>query len=66
MNSQTEQTFATLELLLEEQIICRLPCNHTSIWEPFLWDFSIEGNLLDAVSLLKNEEWIQFIILIIL
>lgn len=60
MNPQTEQIFATLELLLEEQIICRLPYNHTSNWEPFLWDFFIQGNSLDVFSLLKNEGWIQF------
>lgn len=59
MHQQTKQIFATIELLLEEQIICRLPCNHTSNWEPFLLDVSIQGSSLDVFSLLKNEGWIQ-------
>lgn len=58
MHPTTEQLLATLEVLLEEKLICRLPSNKTSSWLPFVWNSSqkVEFN---AINLLRSEGWIQ-------
>ena len=52
MNPSTIQTLATLEVLLQEEIICRLPYNHTSEWEPFHWESSVKGEFNFSISTL--------------
>jgi hypothetical protein len=44
MNPSTTKILATLEFLLQKEIICRLPSNHTSEWKPFYWESSVKGN----------------------
>ncbi|MBW4511060.1 MAG: nuclease A inhibitor family protein [Scytonematopsis contorta HA4267-MV1] len=58
MHQKTEKILATLEVLLEDEIIFRLPYNHTSIWETFIW-CSREKGEFNLLSLLANEDWIQ-------
>ncbi|BAZ11926.1 hypothetical protein NIES4071_37540 [Calothrix sp. NIES-4071] len=58
MDIQTEQLLGTIEVLLEERLICRLPCNETSEWKPFVWDSDEKGEL-NTISLLKIEGWIK-------
>ena len=58
MHIQTEQLLGTIEVLLEEELICILPYNQTSQWKPFVWDSEEKGEL-SAISLLKSEGWIK-------
>ena len=58
MNSSTTQTLATLEVILQEEIICRLPYNHTSEWEPFCWESSVKGEF-NLISLLYSQGWMK-------
>lgn len=43
MKPETEQIFATLEVLLENKLLCLLPYNDASYWQPFLWDSAEKG-----------------------
>ncbi|AFY57662.1 hypothetical protein Riv7116_5279 [Rivularia sp. PCC 7116] len=58
MNPSTTQILATLEVLLQEEIICRLPSNHTSEWQPFYWESSVKGNF-HFISLLYSQGWMK-------
>ena len=58
MNPLTTQLLASLEVLLQEEIECRLPNNHSSDWEPFYWDFLIKGEF-NPISLLYSQGWMR-------
>lgn len=58
MQPETEQILATLELLLENELLCLLPYNHASYWQPFLWD-SAETGEFNLLNLLQAEGWMH-------
>ena len=58
MNPSTTQLLATLEVLLQEEIICRLRFNHTSEWKPFYWESSVKGEF-NPISLLYSQGWMR-------
>ena len=58
MQPETEQILATLELLLENELLCLLPYNHASYWQPFLWN-SAETGEFNLLNLLQTEGWMQ-------
>ena len=58
MNPLTTQLLASLEVLLQEEIECRLPNNHTSDWQPFYWDFLVKGEF-NPISLLYSQGWMK-------
>ena len=58
MNPSTTQLLATLEVILQEKIICRLPYNHTSEWQPFHWESSVKGEF-NPISLLYSQGWMR-------
>ncbi|MGB3650742.1 MAG: hypothetical protein WBA41_05960, partial [Rivularia sp. (in: cyanobacteria)] len=58
MNSSTTQLLATLEVLLQEEIICRLRFNHTSEWQPFHWESSVKAEF-NPISLVYSQGWIK-------
>ncbi len=58
MNPSTTKLLGTLEILLQEEMECRLPNNHTSKWKPFYWDFLVKGEF-NSISLLYSQGWIK-------
>ncbi len=58
MNPSTNKLLATLEVLLQEEIICRLRFNHTSEWKPFYWQSSVKGKF-NLISLLHSQGWMR-------
>lgn len=61
MKTQTFQTLATLELILNPSIPFDIPCHEDP--EPlksFFWNGEIEGNFT-PLQLLKSNNWIEII-----
>lgn len=58
MNPSTTQILATLEVLLQEEIICRLRDNNISEWKPFYWESSVKGGF-NLISLLYSQNWMK-------
>ncbi|BAY81084.1 hypothetical protein NIES267_05490 [Calothrix parasitica NIES-267] len=58
MNTSTTQILATLEVLLQEEIICRLRHNDISEWQPFYWESSVKGEF-NFISLLYSQGWMR-------
>lgn len=58
MNPSTTQLLATLEVLLQEEMECILPYNHTSEWQPFYWESSVKGEF-NSISLLYSQGWMR-------
>ncbi|MEM1394741.1 MAG: hypothetical protein AAGG00_15910, partial [Cyanobacteria bacterium P01_H01_bin.150] len=58
MNPLTTKLLGTLQILLQEEIECHLPDNHSSDWEPFYWDFLIKGEF-NPISLLYSQGWMR-------
>lgn len=51
MHPTTEQLLATLEVLLEEELICLLPSNKISSWQPFIWNSSQKVEFLSLIHI---------------
>lgn len=58
MNPSIIKHLGTIEVLLQEEIICRLPYNHTSEWKPFYWKSSVKGDF-NPISLLYSQGWMR-------
>jgi hypothetical protein len=58
MHSSTTQILATLEVILQEEIICLFKYNYTSEWQPFYWESSVKGEL-NLISLLYAQGWMR-------
>ena len=58
MNPSTTPTLATLEILLQEEMECILPYNHSSYWQPFYWESSVKEEF-NLISLLYSQGWMK-------
>jgi hypothetical protein len=59
MKPETEQTLATLEVILENPISYSLPCHEDSAdFKPYIWDTNIQGKFT-PLNLIKHEGWIE-------
>lgn len=58
MKQETEPIFASLEVLLENKLLCLLPNNDASYWQPFIWDSAEKGEF-NVLKLLQAEGWMH-------
>lgn len=58
MNPLTTKLLGTLEVILQEEMECILPYNHTSEWQPFYWESSVKGEF-NLISLLYSQGWMK-------
>ena len=58
MNPSTTQLLGTIEVLLQEEMECILPYNHTSEWQPFHWESSVTGEF-NLIFLLYSQGWMR-------
>lgn len=59
MNPETEQTLATLEVILEKPISYSLPCHEGGAnFQPYIWDANIQSEFT-PLNLIKHEGWIK-------
>ncbi len=58
MKPETEQTLATIELILEQKIDCNIPCHWGDTLKPYVWNSQQQG-IFSPLSFLKSQGWIQ-------
>ena len=55
MNSETEQRLATLEVILEQELLFRPPYHDGDFLKPYIWDSEQQG-IFSPLLLIKAEE----------
>ena len=55
MNSETEQRLATLEVILEQELLFRPPYHDGDFLKPYIWNSEQQG-IFSPLSLIKAEE----------
>ncbi len=59
MNTETEQTLATIEVILQERLHLHIPySSNRNFLKPYVWNSKQQG-IFSPLSIIKSEGWIQ-------
>lgn len=58
MKPETEQTLATLEVILDKSLWFSLPYHDGESLKPYVWNSEQQG-VFSSLSLIRSEGWIQ-------